>query len=632
MSAASSKPSEIIVEVVNGLDDGLCYRGAKDKVLIGRLTAQTRAAGTSDLLLRSRAISRPHCAVAWQEGRWVLEDLKSSNGTRSGGKILEGKSSIKELGEEDHFVLGSRVVLRFRRNPRHAPEIPVGTSPDSAAAAEILDQAKTAASRRGEAFVGAEDLLVCIVESDCPVTAEFLKNVNLAPDRIAAQLAEFDRWGGSLAWIGKALLAPTQEREREAPESLPATPRVQTLATLAEKFRIQTAAPKLDPIHWLMAILEEGGSLGVEMIARATGKSCMDLLNMANHLTRMHYQPVEPETMIIRTPARKRRERRIVDHATWLQAGEIADLLQTTQVQYQMADPAVRFDALQGALRESLAKIPRESHAALYEQLRLMFPLPESSAELALPAPPVAQPAPLPERPSRDPAPGIDEHRELAPPDPAILQAIFDVQDATVAFDPAAMETDDDFLQLVKVLYRFAVNVERLVIGMQGELKGVASGESKLFLRYKDMESLETLAENYIERGGRERVDDMYRYLNSLKYWMVALFSGYTEGVRRWNDDMWEKLNPHAIRTEAERSMKPVLPRLGQGKWAMWESLNRKLTDSMKRMGRGESEVWATFEKRVRDLDPQVAFGEFKQMVDKLAAEKFRDLQQSDKG
>ena len=43
---------------------------------------------TNDLVLDEDGVSRQHCRISQVEGRWVIEDLKSTNGVRVNGERI----------------------------------------------------------------------------------------------------------------------------------------------------------------------------------------------------------------------------------------------------------------------------------------------------------------------------------------------------------------------------------------------------------------------------------------------------------------------------------------------------------------------------------------------------------------
>ena len=76
---------------------------AKDRVLIGRLAE-------SDIVVSDPAASRQHAEVRRQDGKFLLSDLGSTNGT----KVNEEAIGDHTLEEGDRITIG-RTILEFRR-------------------------------------------------------------------------------------------------------------------------------------------------------------------------------------------------------------------------------------------------------------------------------------------------------------------------------------------------------------------------------------------------------------------------------------------------------------------------------------------------------------------------------------
>jgi FHA domain len=75
---------------------GLDWSGARREVLIGRDPV-------CDLALADPAVSRRHARLRFRDGRWILQDLDSTNGTRVNG-VRVGRCEVRpgdrlELGE-----------------------------------------------------------------------------------------------------------------------------------------------------------------------------------------------------------------------------------------------------------------------------------------------------------------------------------------------------------------------------------------------------------------------------------------------------------------------------------------------------------------------------------------------------
>jgi two-component system, NtrC family, sensor kinase len=90
------------VEAMNGPLDGKRWPFERD-IAIGRDERVVEAALPTD-----RSVSRRHAAISVQDGRFVLTDLGSSNGTVVAGKAIDEPVTI-ETGEP--FLVG-RTLLR----------------------------------------------------------------------------------------------------------------------------------------------------------------------------------------------------------------------------------------------------------------------------------------------------------------------------------------------------------------------------------------------------------------------------------------------------------------------------------------------------------------------------------------
>lgn len=82
---------------------GKAFPLSKDRVIIGRL-------GESDLVLADPGVSRRHAEVRREDGRYVISDLGSTNGTM----VNEATIGERVLEEGDRITVG-RTVLEFRR-------------------------------------------------------------------------------------------------------------------------------------------------------------------------------------------------------------------------------------------------------------------------------------------------------------------------------------------------------------------------------------------------------------------------------------------------------------------------------------------------------------------------------------
>lgn len=86
--------------VINGPDAGSVFRIEKPRVTIGRTGA--------DLALNDSEISRAHAAVEIRDSTYLVEDLKSTNGTLVDGQKINGPT---ELQNHSEFQVGGSTIM-----------------------------------------------------------------------------------------------------------------------------------------------------------------------------------------------------------------------------------------------------------------------------------------------------------------------------------------------------------------------------------------------------------------------------------------------------------------------------------------------------------------------------------------
>lgn len=89
---------QLQLKVLTGGHQGKLIPVKHDKFLIGR-------SDSCQLRPKSESISRKHCAIIRKDGRILLMDLKSRNGTEVNGKKLD-PSRAKILKNDDHIKVG----------------------------------------------------------------------------------------------------------------------------------------------------------------------------------------------------------------------------------------------------------------------------------------------------------------------------------------------------------------------------------------------------------------------------------------------------------------------------------------------------------------------------------------------
>lgn len=86
--------------VINGPDAGSVYRIEKPRVTLGRTGA--------DLALSDTEVSRVHAAVEIRDTTYLVEDLKSTNGTLIDGQRISGQT---ELQNQSEFQIGGTTIM-----------------------------------------------------------------------------------------------------------------------------------------------------------------------------------------------------------------------------------------------------------------------------------------------------------------------------------------------------------------------------------------------------------------------------------------------------------------------------------------------------------------------------------------
>ena len=121
---------ELKLVVLAGAKEGTQIPLKKDKFLIGRSTECTLRAGSS-------AISRRHCGIVRSDGRWLVRDLGSRNGTFLNDQAVKEPSPLS-VGDE---LRVGPLKFRVEEYVKQAVEAKPATAPKS--------EAKPAASKPG---------------------------------------------------------------------------------------------------------------------------------------------------------------------------------------------------------------------------------------------------------------------------------------------------------------------------------------------------------------------------------------------------------------------------------------------------------------------------------------------------
>src|SRR5690606_19032807 len=101
---SKSRHKQAVLLVMTGPSTGqTVYLESKSSWKLGRSL-------DSDLVFQDESVSRNHCRIRhFGQGRWVLEDMKSANGTWVNGERIHEV----DLRANDKIQLGSAIIVKF---------------------------------------------------------------------------------------------------------------------------------------------------------------------------------------------------------------------------------------------------------------------------------------------------------------------------------------------------------------------------------------------------------------------------------------------------------------------------------------------------------------------------------------
>src|SRR5690606_26210757 len=115
LSGIRERFNSSMAEVIVKLGDTIVqrYRIEKDVVSIGR-------ARDNDIVVENLSVSRAHSRIRFQDGKYILTDLNSANGSFVNGV----KVSKTELADEDIISIGKHKLYFFNRAEEPAGQAP----------------------------------------------------------------------------------------------------------------------------------------------------------------------------------------------------------------------------------------------------------------------------------------------------------------------------------------------------------------------------------------------------------------------------------------------------------------------------------------------------------------------------
>lgn len=102
--AVSAGKGRLIIST--GAQEGQIIPLILNKIIIGRATINANW----EIALQDPSVSRPHARMEYIEGKWLLFDMESVNGTLINNEFVQGEVG-RELRDGDIIVFGKTIVL-----------------------------------------------------------------------------------------------------------------------------------------------------------------------------------------------------------------------------------------------------------------------------------------------------------------------------------------------------------------------------------------------------------------------------------------------------------------------------------------------------------------------------------------
>ncbi len=553
---AGNGGTRVVLEVVEGPLDGARLSGRFHQVTIGRDLE-------NDLGLWADAtVSGRHARLAATRDPtvWRLADRDSTNGTFAAGQRV---TATQELAAGHELMVGS-TVLRFSRSPGVESFLPDAERLASEAARIFRRAAPASASGYGAAvamaledkrsYVTGRDLTLGLMIMTADSFGLTAVDGALSLRLLADVLRRNDVWRDDRAWIQELIDQLRYPSEGYLAAEVMPTPRLAGFLLAAEE---DAGGGSVEPVHLLRAILGSTSSRACRLFDRAA-------IDPGQLLAAIERAPGRPPLEVAPPPEA---EVSSGDPTVDLRAQEAARLLAGKAAAFQLAEPAERRSALRELLLEEVARLAPERRRLLLEQLARLFPVSaaEQAAELT------RLEAELAELRSRSAEP------RAAPASPGGGQPL----------DASRRE-----------LVHFAQRIERLIVGMVGNLTGESGASTGLPGSRLSIEQVLGL----LEAGRETPLEGLCRHLKALELWLMAALGAYHEAPEAWFRQHWRRVAPARIEK-----------RLSEAGWK-------------KKLGIQSLDLWDAYLEEVRDVTPELAEDEILRLVRQRAQHNYQRL------
>lgn len=551
----------ITLEVLEGPMDGSLWSGSSPRVTIGRATGNTFP------LPLDRSVSSRHAALTWDatQGRWIIEDLRSTNGTWMEGARL---ASPQVLADGTDFILGY-AVLRFsigatREGFTPTPETlrrdtSMLTRRLSPAAALGLGAAVMLASHEKRSYVTDRQLLIGLASLN-PELIAGLAPAGLTPAFVSETLRRNEIWSGARSWIARHLRAVAMDESVLFFNEMLLTPR---LVRLLQSANAEAGDSLIEPIHIVRAMLADGYNRPCDLL-RQEGRIPSDIL--ASTQVSAPHQETDPagrtaveESVLVGMSLSSG------DLAVDSQARETARSIENLSALYHLASPEERAKVLRNALVGEVSRLTPANRSRFLGQLRAFFPVMPGAR------PDVAELVALRRRVSE--LEGLSASKVVPPPVPTS-------QGGWSRLLGEVSPPTEPGLAAARVVTEFALAAERFIAATAHNLTtrgNVTEAVSLPGFRT----SLHKLLPRALE-GQAGALDELKSYLSAVERWLVATTAAYHESPGIWFTSFWSKVSPAAIEASlSEASRKKVFRIEAVELWNHYKDLVRALSSEL---------------------------------------------------
>lgn len=617
--------------------------GDGEVVRIGRRRQEDKRGVKNDLILaQGDGISGIHAEIRANQGRILLKDLNSTNGTFAGGQRISGEIAVEDGST---FVLSTTVIqVSWVDEPVVPLLAPSDDELDSYPALQgVLGAARGIAGGRAEGWVDTRHLAEALIESRDESIRSALRAASLP-----AGEAVKDLWSGAfvsppLHWLRRFLMVPDGAAATEGRPTPSPTVRgifgaaANRLAgysegeakTLAVQALFVALANAAGPVAaWLKdrKVRPEPVPASRQAGPRKTSRAARTAVPVTTrddptvrqapppaaaggdtHVRSSTYarsdgsarptpvarlsggSPAAPTAPAVQVPTTG-------DAVLDQRARAIALEIEEAASLYRFSTPEDRRSVMKSLVGRALSSIAPENRARILAQIRVQFPV------TSAPPPEVSDEAPKLRARIRELETRIHDLAGQRERDPAPKKgASATTGDAgwKSVISPAGSEPAFPETEALRATIAFARNLEKFILGLvqSATTPGDATTNFRLpVYRY----TLEIVLKS-MQEGKAVGLEGLPEYLRELERWQVAILAAHHESPRIWFEKLWKKINPSVVEG-------------GGGKPGGWK------------LGGQAGDWWNRYKEVVRGLSPDVVQDQMLQTANRTAQEEFEKL------